>query len=175
MVNRAVAITLLAASLSILRQRAATDDFRHLQGMARRLPIATFGLMLGGLALAGFPLTAEFPTHWAISRSVLAWAQRLSTALGEGGAVAAGIASGSPWIWMLTLLALLASSAGIVIGQLRGLSAMLGTASQNDVARQPTIASFMVAGLAAVTVLLGLYPQFFLGLVRSIVEAFSLY
>jgi multicomponent Na+:H+ antiporter subunit D len=175
MVNRAVAITLLAASLSVIRQHAASDDFRRLRGMARRLPIATFGLMLGGLALAGFPLTAEFPTHWAIGRSVFAWALPFSTALGDSGPVGAGNGSGSPWIWILALLALLASSAGIVVGQLRGLSAMLGTAPQNDVARQSAIATLMVAGLAAATVLLGLYPQFFLGLVRNIVQAFSLY
>jgi formate hydrogenlyase subunit 3/multisubunit Na+/H+ antiporter MnhD subunit len=175
MVNRSVPIALLAASLSILRHRATADDFAQLQGVARRLPIATFGLMLGGLALAGFPLTAAFPTHWAISRSVLSWAQPFSAASLDTSLAGADAASGRPWIWILTLLALLASSAGIVIGLLRGLSAMLGTTSRDDVARQPVVASLMVLAMAAIAVLVSLYPQLFLGLAHTTAEAFGLF
>ena len=64
------ASALMAAVLSIVRHRAATSRFRGLGGVARRLPVATGGLILGGLALGGFPLTAGFPTRWAISRAV---------------------------------------------------------------------------------------------------------
>jgi formate hydrogenlyase subunit 3/multisubunit Na+/H+ antiporter MnhD subunit len=174
LISHSLALTLLAASLSILRHRATTDSFAHLHGVARRLPIAAVGLMLGGLALAGFPLTAGFPTHWAISRAVINWAQPFSSGMQEA-SLGLDVAAGEPWVWTLTLLALVASSAGITIGVLRGLSAMLGTGSREDMARQPFIASLMVLALAALTILLGLYPQLFLEPVQNAVQALSLF
>jgi formate hydrogenlyase subunit 3/multisubunit Na+/H+ antiporter MnhD subunit len=143
--------------------------------VGQRLPIATFGLILGGLALAGFPLTAGFPAHWAINRAVLNWAQPFSTVTQDTELIGLGITSGIPWVWILTLVALFASSAGIAIGLLRGLSAMLGVTPRDDVARQPAIASIMVLALAVLTIILGLYPQLFLEQVVTTVEAFRLF
>jgi NADH:ubiquinone oxidoreductase subunit 2 (subunit N) len=76
---------------------------------------------------------------------------------------------------VLTLLALVASSVGIVIGMLRGLSAMLGADPRDDMARQPRIASLMILSLAALAVVLGLYPQFFLESVQDAVQAIFLF
>lgn len=173
-VNRAVAIILFAAALSILRHWATTDRFAQLGGVARRLPIATIGLMLGGLALAGFPLTSGFATHWAVIRSVWNWAQSFSPLAAEA---IAGIDTmpGPGWVWMLTLVALLASSIGVVIGLLRGLSAMLGAEPRDDMARQPFIASLMILALVALATILALYPQLFLEPVQNAVQAFSLF
>ena len=157
LVARSLSLALVAAALSILRHRATTDHFDRLRGVARRLPVTTVGLLLGGLALAGFPLTAGFPTHWAVYRAVagVEWA--------EAGAPGIGT-----WI-------LLASSVGIVVGLLRGLSAMLGGDARDDVARQPRIAAFLLVLLAGLVILLGLYPQLFLGPVQRAAEAFSLF
>jgi formate hydrogenlyase subunit 3/multisubunit Na+/H+ antiporter MnhD subunit len=148
MVNRAIPIALMAAALAILRHRATTDSFGELGGVARRLPISTAGLVLGGLALAGFPLTAGFPTHWAIARAIL----------------------GGQWAWetilplpgTIVVLLLLFSSACITIGLLRGLGAMLGERSRPDVAAQPVVASAIVLVLAGIVIVIGLYPQLFL-------------
>jgi formate hydrogenlyase subunit 3/multisubunit Na+/H+ antiporter MnhD subunit len=175
MIHRSISIALMASSLSILRHRAGTDSFARLQGVVQRLPIAVFGLVLGGLALAGFPFTAGFSTHWATSRAILNWAQPFSTATQEVSTTGFDIASAERWIWFLTLLALVTSTAGIVIGLLRGLSAMLGATPREDIARQPIIASIMVLALSALTILLSLYPQFFLESVRTTAEAFSLF
>lgn len=150
MVDRSAAIVLMAAALALLRQQASTDIFSRLQGVARGLPIATMGLMIGGLALAGFPFTAGFPTHWAASRSLAA----------------------DHWEWALLLLA---SSLGIAIGLLRGLSSALGSAPVDAKIRQPAVASIMVLALTAVVIVLGLYPQLFLGPVSSAVEALALF
>jgi formate hydrogenlyase subunit 3/multisubunit Na+/H+ antiporter MnhD subunit len=172
--NRAVAITLLAASLSILRHRATTDHFARLQGAARRVPIAAIGLVLGGLSLAGFPFTAGFPTHWAISRAVWNWVQPLSP-LAQDTVASVDSVPGQEWVWVLTLIALLASSIGICIGMLRGLSAMLGAADRDDIARQPVVASLMVLALAALATTLAFYPQLLLEPVQNAVEALSLF
>jgi formate hydrogenlyase subunit 3/multisubunit Na+/H+ antiporter MnhD subunit len=168
--NRALSITLLAAALAVVRWRANTDDFSRLRGMARQLPLATVGLTVGGLALAGFPFTAGFPTHWAISRAVWNWAQSLS-AVAQEAATSADRVSGEQWIWALVIAALVASSAGIIIGVLRGLGAMLGTADREGIARQPIIASLLVLALTAVVIVLGLYPQLFLEQVAVAAQA----
>jgi multicomponent Na+:H+ antiporter subunit D len=170
--NRSLALILMAATLAIFQQRVNTDGFAELQGLARRLPIATMGLMIGGLSLAGFPLTAGFPTHWSVSRAVWSWAEPLS-ALRQGAASSANSVPSSMWANVMVLLALLVSSAGIIVGLLRGLSAMLGTDLRDDIAGQPFIASLMVLALAVLVVILGLRPQLFLKQVLSAVEVFS--
>ncbi len=149
-VGRSVAITLMASALAILRHRATTDHFDSLHGLARRLPLTTAGLMLGGLALAGFPLTAGFPLHWAVYRAV----------------------AGEQWLWTLLLMA---SSAGIIIGLVRGLNAMRGADLRREVAGQPVVASLMVVALAALTIVLGLYPQLLLESVSGAAQVFFLF
>jgi NADH-quinone oxidoreductase subunit N len=149
-VARSVSITLMATALAGLRYRATTDSFDGLAGMARRMPVTTVGLMLGGLALAGFPLTAGFPTHWAVYRAV----------------------SGEQWLWTLLLMA---SSAGIVIGLLRGLNAMLGAPGREDLIRPSVLARIVILALALLTVVLGLFPQLLLDPVQTVAQAFPLF
>lgn len=173
-ISRSVSIGLMAAALSVLQHRATTDQFASLRGVARRLPIATGGLMLGGLALAGFPFTAGFPTHWAIMRSVWNWAQPFSPVAQE---VLPGIqaASGQEWLWKFTVAALVASSLGIVIGLLRGLDAMRGNELRDDIARQPLLASVIMLALAAFSLFLGFVPHLFLEPVSNAAQVFSLF
>jgi NADH-quinone oxidoreductase subunit N len=149
-VNRAVSINLLAASLAILRHQARTDRFRALCGAARQLPVAATGIALGLLALAGFPLTAGFATHWSVCRAV----------------------ASEQWAWTLIMLA---SSAGIVVGLLRGLGSMMDGETSITLTRQPLAASMMVLILGALVIILGLHPQLFLDPVQSAVKAFSLF
>jgi len=148
MVNRAAPIALMAAALAILRHRATTDSFGALEGVARRLPITTAGLVLGALALAGFPLTAGFPTHWAVARAILSGQWAWETIL--------------PLPASIVVVLLLVSSAGIAVGLLRGVGSMLGPRTRPDVAGQPIGASVVVLVLAGVVIAVGLYPQLFL-------------
>jgi formate hydrogenlyase subunit 3/multisubunit Na+/H+ antiporter MnhD subunit len=149
-VARSLPIALMALALAIVRHRATTDRFQGLGGVARKLPLATTGLMLGGLSLAGFPLTSGFPTHWAVYRSL----------------------AGEQWLWMLLLVV---SSAGIVVGLLRSLNAMMGADARQEMARQPIIASLLLLILAALTIVLGLVPQLLLEPVQSAARALSLF
>ena len=148
--GRSLSITLMAAALALLHHRVTTTVFSGLGGVARRLPIALLGLILGGMALAGFPMTAGFPTHWAIARA----------------------ASSDRWLWALILIA---SSSGIMIGVLRGLHSTLGSDPRDDIARQPVVASLMVLALACLVIVLGLHPQLFLQPIGKAVEAFSFF
>jgi formate hydrogenlyase subunit 3/multisubunit Na+/H+ antiporter MnhD subunit len=75
-----VAVGLLAATLQVITHAAAksllfvstnaveaglgTTDLDRLRGVARTLPFAGVGLVVGGLTLAGMPLTAGFASEW---------------------------------------------------------------------------------------------------------------
>ena len=59
---------LTAMGLAVVHHRAGSDSFANLAGAARRLPLSVVGLVLGGLSLAGMPLTAGFPGRWPIYR-----------------------------------------------------------------------------------------------------------
>jgi formate hydrogenlyase subunit 3/multisubunit Na+/H+ antiporter MnhD subunit len=67
------------------------------------------------------------------------------------------------------------SSAGIIVGLLRGLNTMLRGNARQGVARQPIMASLLLLILAALTIVLGLYPQLLLDPVQSAAQAFSLF
>ncbi|HNS50889.1 MAG TPA: proton-conducting transporter membrane subunit [Anaerolineae bacterium] len=149
-VNRTTPLLLMGACLALLRHRAGSDELAALRGTARRLPIHTAGFAIGGLALAGFPLTAGFATHWGAIRAV----------------------AEAHWPWALLLLA---SSAGIVVGLLRALAAMLGDEPRDDMGKQPVVRSALVVLAAALVIGLGVCPQLFLPLVERAVEAFALF
>lgn len=150
MVNRSTAIVLIAAALAVVRQYGGSDAFSELAGTARSLPIAAGGLVLGGLALAGLPFTAGFPTHWAIGRAIAAQQE--------------------PWALLLLL-----SSAGIALGFVRALSHMLGPSPSEPGPRQPAIASAMVLLLGLLVIVVGLRPQLLLGPIRAAVEALLIF
>ena len=101
--HRSVGLMLAAMGLAVVRHRAGSDSFASLAGAARRLPLSTVGLVLGGLSLAGMPLTPGFPSRWAIYRL-----------LSESNLA----------------LALLLSGAGVAFGYLRGLSTLLATSPE---------------------------------------------
>jgi formate hydrogenlyase subunit 3/multisubunit Na+/H+ antiporter MnhD subunit len=144
---RSVGLMLTAMGLAVVRHRAGSDAFTDLGGVARRLPFSTAGLVLGGLSLAGMPLTAGFPSRWAIYR--LFSAPDLA-------------------------LALLLPGASVALGYLRGLSTLLGPSTEPKVKRDPSIASFMIMGMIILCLWLGLCPQWLLSPVQRVVESFSL-
>lgn len=63
---RGLGLALWALSLSILKTADDSLRFAPLQGMARRYPFATAGLILATLSTAGFPLLAGFPPRLAL-------------------------------------------------------------------------------------------------------------
>ena len=144
--HRSVGLTLTAMGLAVVRHRAGSDSFANLSGVARRLPISTAGLVLGGLSLAGMPLTAGFPSRWAIYR--LLSAPDLA-------------------------LAMLLSGAGVALGYLRGLSVLLNPSGEPQVRREPFMASLIILAMIVLCLWLGLRPQWLLSPIQRVVESFS--
>ena len=157
--HRSVGLMLTAMGLAVIRHRAGSDSFANpstgsghrLAGVARRLPFSTAGLVLGGLSLAGMPLTAGFPGRWAIYRLLF------------------GYHSPTPGL----ALAMLLSGAGVAFGYLRGLSILLSPSTEPKVKREPFIASLIILGMIVLCLGLGLRPQWLLPPIQRVVGSFS--
>lgn len=67
---RALALILIAASTSVIYFRLASDGFSHVRGIAKQMPFATVGLLIGGATLAGAPFTAGFAPYWQLLSAV---------------------------------------------------------------------------------------------------------
>ena len=142
---RALALTLMAASVSAIRLRASSDGFAELREMVQQMPVAMAGLILGGLTLAGIPFTAGFAFHWQLLRLMAEVDPRWSTLLALAGL-------------------------GVAIGYLRGFRAALlprlSPKAMPQPARhrvvftlqEPTLLLVLISLLAATTILLGLFP-----------------
>jgi multicomponent Na+:H+ antiporter subunit D len=144
--HRSAGLMLAAMGLSVIHHRAGSDSYADLGGVARRLPLSTAGLVLGGLSLAGMPLTAGFPGRWAIYRLLSA-----------------------PDLALVMLL----SGAGIAFGYLRGLITLLGPPTQAKLKREPLIASLIILGIIILCLGLCLCPQWLLPSVQRVVESFE--
>jgi formate hydrogenlyase subunit 3/multisubunit Na+/H+ antiporter MnhD subunit len=142
---RALALALIATGVSAIRMRVAGDGFAQVKGVARQVPTAITGLMIGGLTLAGVPLLAGFAPRWQLLRS------------------SADIHSALPVLLVLGGL-------GVVIGYLRGFRATLlsGKVNTNQIRRspgsaltfeEPRLLLVMIGLLATVAILLGLFPS----------------
>ncbi|QNE36823.1 proton-conducting transporter transmembrane domain-containing protein [Leifsonia shinshuensis] len=63
-ITHAAAKSLLFISANAVEVGLGTTDLDQLRGVARTLPFTGVGLVVGGLTLAGMPLTAGFASEW---------------------------------------------------------------------------------------------------------------
>ncbi len=63
---RGVAVMTAAMGVGVLQRVLGGDGVDDLRGAFRRAPLAMLGVMLGGLSLAGMPLTAGFTTRMTV-------------------------------------------------------------------------------------------------------------
>jgi multicomponent Na+:H+ antiporter subunit D len=86
---RAISMLTTAAGLSVLEQHAGGLEPRRLQGAGTRLPWNSAAVLLGGLGLAGFPLSAGFTGHWAAIQVIanVDWRPAVLVLLASGGAI----------------------------------------------------------------------------------------
>lgn len=96
---RALALAVWMMSITILKDHLGDLKFSTLQGKARLLPVATAGVVLSNLALAGVPLMAIFPVRQVLWENIAT--QSMTVALGMG-VVQLGL-----WVGALRSLAVL--------------------------------------------------------------------
>ena len=95
LIPRAIGFGVFTLALSAIRARTGSLDIRHVQGAARRMPLAAAGVVISQFALAGFPLLAGFPVHlalWETASKQYLWTA-LWSVLGSAGLLAAGLRS----------------------------------------------------------------------------------
>jgi len=142
-IGRALALILLAASTSAMRSRHAHDGFAELRGIAPKMPIASLGLLLGGLTLAGAPLTAGFISHWAGWVAVTAVDKRATVLL-------------------------MGATLGVVIGYLRGGYALMNYEPSTVTIefQEPKWLLLIITILGLMSLLLALYPAWLIEATR---------
>lgn len=86
---RVVSMLTAAAGLAVLEEHSGGHDTTRLQGAGSRLPWSSAAFLLGGLGLAGFPLSAGFTGHWAALQIVAEtdWRPAAAVLLASGGAI----------------------------------------------------------------------------------------
>lgn len=151
LVTRSLALTLTAAAGAVLRFRAGGDAFTLSTGLGRALPVTVTGLMVGGLALAGAPLTAGFAPRWLLLQA--------TAELHPG------------WALWLSLAGL-----GVAVGYLRGLSVLLAPLPERPGREQPgeaLLPAILIVILALLCLALGLFPQWLSQFVGQFATSFS--
>lgn len=147
--TRAVGLLLAGAGLAVVRHRIEGTSFARVAGLGHRLPLATTGLLVGGLSLSGFPLTAGFAARWALLNQVSP--------------------AGGPWMW-----GLLIASLGAVIGWLRGARSLFApVGGAPPIRRTPLVASVLVVALIIACLWLARRPDWLLLWLRPLVDAYA--
>ncbi|MCD6289922.1 MAG: hypothetical protein J7M34_05410 [Anaerolineae bacterium] len=146
-IARTLSLFLEAYGITILQARGTGDDWHGTEGILHRLPWVTLAIVVGGLGLAGFPLTASFGPRWALTQTLL---------------------STRP-VWGLLVVA---GQLGVALGYLRliqSATAPLPT-EHRLVPRESTLeAALLVVGVA-ISGIIALAPQTLNGVVRAVIS-----
>jgi NADH-quinone oxidoreductase subunit N len=134
------------------RNKPADDQtlrFRSLKGIARRMPVASLGVIFACFSAAGMPLLAGFPVHLTLWRE---------------------LADGSPIITLFTLL----GSFGLFTSGLRSMAVLSMGDSEEKWSLKESRGSILFTSFGLVLLLLvGLFPQWFFPPFSAISEVFS--
>ncbi|PKO22493.1 MAG: hypothetical protein CVU38_09115 [Chloroflexi bacterium HGW-Chloroflexi-1] len=148
LLTRTLALLTLATGAATVRHHMESDRLDEIAGAVSRLPWAVTALIMGGFALAGMPLTAQFASRWALLQLVAE--------------------NDTRWALLLVL-----GAAGVLVGTVRAGRACFGKLSGSPVEREPGGLAFLAILLVAASVLLGLFPQLLTGPVAAVILPLS--
>ncbi len=145
---RTISMLTAASGLSVLEEHAGGLGSSQLQGAGNRLPWNSAAFLLGGLGLAGFPLSAGFTGHWA-ALQILAEAD-----------------------WRPAAVVLVASG-GAIFGYIRLARILFGPLENRSLRRENAISASVAAAILFVSIGLAFAPQLLDGPVSRVLLAFS--
>lgn len=157
--NHALFKSQLFLAAGAVEQHTGTLDVDHLGGLVRTIPGIALGFIAGSLAISGLPPFNGFVSEWLTFRGLLGLAH--STGL-----------LGLYGLGLMMVLGLTGALAGLCFVKASGV-VFLGEPRQ-PVSRQPLPASLTgsVLALAAISLLLGVFPQPLLHLLNGIDPAY---
>lgn len=86
---RTVSMMTTAVGLSAIEQQTGSLEMQRLRSIGLRMPWNSAAVLLGGLGLVGFPLTAGFAGHWAALQSlaIVDWRPAMMIVVASAGAI----------------------------------------------------------------------------------------
>jgi formate hydrogenlyase subunit 3/multisubunit Na+/H+ antiporter MnhD subunit len=148
LLTRTLAMLTVALGAAAIRHNMEGDGIDQIAGSVSRLPMAVLALIMGGFALVGLPLTAQFASRWALLELV-----------GE---------NDPRWAWLLLL-----GGIGVMLGVVRSGRACFGRLSGSPVHRESRSVAVLAAALVVIGVLVGLFPQILTGPVSAVILPLS--
>lgn len=145
---RAVSMFTSAVGLSALQNQAKSLEMQNLRGLGLRMPWNSAAVLLGGLGLVGFPLTAGFAGHWAALQTlaVADWRQAM---------------------------AIVVASAGAILGYVRLARLMFGAHEVRLTAQENVLSAGIAASALLITFAVAASPQLFSDLIARALAAFG--
>jgi formate hydrogenlyase subunit 3/multisubunit Na+/H+ antiporter MnhD subunit len=145
---RIISMFTAAAGLTTLEDAIGSLDMARLRGVGSRLSWNSAAVLLGGLGLIGFPLTAGFAGHWA---ALLTLAQV---------------------DWRPAAVVLVAS-VGAFVGYLRMARLMFGYLENRSIPREQTYSTALAIGALVVTIAVAVAPQLLSDFITRALAAFG--
>jgi hypothetical protein len=145
---RVVSMLTAAAGLSVLEQHTQGLEMERISGIGSRLPWNCAAFLLGGLGLAGFPLSAGFTGHWA-ALQIMAESD-----------------------WRPAAIVLIASG-GAIFGYIRLARVMFGPLNNRYLLREQPLSIALAVAALAVSIGLAIAPQLLDGPIGRALLAFS--
>jgi formate hydrogenlyase subunit 3/multisubunit Na+/H+ antiporter MnhD subunit len=146
--TRTFGLLTVAAGAALIRHHMESDRLDRIGGAISRMPLAVVALIMGGCALVGLPLTAQFASRWALFQL---------------------LAENDPR-WVLFLLL---GAAGVLVGTIRAGYACFGKLEDSPVKREPRVLALLISVIVVFGLVLGLYPQLLTAPVAAVILPLS--
>jgi multicomponent Na+:H+ antiporter subunit D len=145
---RTISMTTTVVGLSALARQTGTLDMAGLRGVGLRMPWSSAAVLLGGLGLVGFPLTAGFAGHWATLQAL-------------------AIVDWRP------AMAIVVASVGAMLGFVRLARLMFGAHDSRILAQESALSAGIAVGALIVTLAVATTPQLLNDFITRALAAFS--
>lgn len=145
---RVTSMATAAVGLSAIQQAIGSLDMQRLRGVGSRMPWNSAAVLLGGLGLVGFPLSAGFASHWA---ALLTLAE----------------------IDWRPAAVVLVASVGAFVGYVRLARVMFGYLENRLIPREQSYSVVLALTALVVTIGVALVPQLLNNLITRALAAFG--